>query len=347
MLLFPTRGIIFLRKADSDAKEMIGMVSKILKSATFQDLCTILYGLPLTLTSESEDHISTCLWSSPMGSHQLQGFGIKGSITGKHADLVITDDICNIQDRISRAERNHTRMIYQELQNIKNRDGRIINLGTPWHKDDVFALMPNIHRYDCYMTSLISYEKLEELRKSMTPTLFAANYELKHIATSETIFKTSPRFFSDPIFLQDGISHVDAAYGGADTTCFTCGCWHDDTLYMYGRLWHSHVEDKLDVIISEADKYQCFPIYCESNGDKGFLRKRFLEKDAYAKNYFESENKITKIGSYLRKYWDQILWYEGTDPEYLDQIIDYTEQAEHDDAPDSAACVCRILDRHC
>jgi hypothetical protein len=35
----------------------------------------------------------------------------------------------------------------------------------------------------------------------------------------------------------------------------------------------------------------------------------------------------------------------GTDLAYIDQILDYTEQADHDDAPDSAACVCRILDR--
>lgn len=36
---------------------------------------------------------------------------------------------------------------------------------------------------------------------------------------------------------------------------------------------------------------------------------------------------------------------EGTDKAYIAQIMDYTEQAEHDDAPDSAACICRIFDR--
>ena len=38
-----------------------------------------------------------------MGSPQLLGIGMKASITGKHADTVITDDICNITDRISKA----------------------------------------------------------------------------------------------------------------------------------------------------------------------------------------------------------------------------------------------------
>ena len=39
-----------------------------------------------------------------------------------------------------------------------------------------------------------------------------------------------------------------------------------------------------------------------------------------------------------------IRFLEGTDPEYIDQILDYTVHAEHDDAPDSAACICRVLD---
>ena len=61
--------------------------------------------------------------------------------------------------------------------------------------------------------------------------------------------------------------------------------------------------------------------------------------------YAEKMNKYAKISSFLRKWWKHIVFLEGTDKAYIDQIMDYTEDAEHDDAPDSAACVCRILDR--
>ena len=50
------------------------------------------------------------------------------------------------------------------------------------------------------------------------------------------------------------------------------------------------------------------------------------------RTYAEKENKYIKISTYLRKWWNNILWLEGTDPEYLSQIMDYTEDAEHDDA---------------
>jgi len=346
MILKPKRNIIFLRKTDSDVAEMLGMVSKILRSQVIQDIVLRYWHKALVITGESMNHLSTNLWHSPMGAPQLLGLGIRSSITGKHAWYVITDDICNKDDRESRAERERTKTQYDELQNIRNKGGRIINLGTPWHKDDVFTKMPNIHKFDCYKTGLITKVQLEQLRQSMAPSLFAANYELKHIASSEVIFETPPQFTDDALKLRDGVAHVDAAYGGSDYTAFTCGRrdWDNDIMYLYGKLWHKSVDKVMDQIIEEAKRLMCEPIKCEKNGDKGFLVKEFFRKGAYASGYIEDMNKNTKICTYLRKWWPKIVFLEGTDPEYIDQILDYTEHAEHDDAPDSAACVCRNLE---
>ena len=346
MIFRPTKNIIFLRKTDSDVAEMLGMVGKILRQQVIRDLVTQIYHRTLTITGESANHLSTNLWSSPMGAPQLLGLGIRSSITGKHAWYVITDDICNKDDRESRAERERTKTQYDELQNIRNKGGRIINLGTPWHKEDVFTKMPNIHRYDCYSTGLISREQLERLRQSMAPSLFAANYELKHIASSEVIFETAPRFTDDPSLLRDGVAHVDAAYGGGDYTAFTCGRRDRDNeiIYLYGKIWHRPVDKVIGYIIDEARRLMCEPIKCETNGDKGFLAEEFRKRDVYATGYTEKQNKFVKICTYLKKWWPRIIFLEGTDPEYIDQILDYTAHAEHDDAPDSAACICRILE---
>ena len=346
LVLQPKRNIIFLRKTVNDVSEMLGMVSKILRSGIMNDIVSALYGQDLQITTESMTHLSTNLWTSPMGAPQLLGLGIKSSITGKHAWYVITDDICNKDDRGSRAERERTKRQYDELQNIRNKGGRIINLGTPWHKEDVFSKMPNIHRYDCYTTGLITKEQLEQLRQSMAPSLFAANYELKHIASSEVIFETAPKFTDDPEMLRDGISHIDAAYGGRDYTAFTCGKrdWDEDIIYLYGRLWHKAADKVLDIVADETERLTCLPVHCEVNGDKGFLAQELFRREIYAQTYTEHMNKYIKITTFLRKWWPRIVFLEGTDPEYIDQILDYTENAEHDDAPDSAACICRILD---
>ena len=126
----------------------------------------------------------------------------------------------------------------------------------------------------------------------------------------------------------------------------TCGKrdWKNNIMYLYGRIWHCSVDKVMDPIIQESKRLKCQPIKIEDIGDKGFLVREFLRKGAYASDYHESQNKFLKIVTYLKKWWPSVVFLEGTDREYIDQILDYTEFPEHDDAPDSAACVCRILE---
>jgi hypothetical protein len=335
---------IFFRKTDNDIQEVVNNVTRILVSPVTQQLYMALTGRQLVIIKATTSEITTSSYTAPRGASQLLGIGIGGSVTGKHADKVWTDDIVNLKDRKSHAEREQTKAVYQELQNIRNPGGRIINTGTPWHKEDAFMLMPPPLRYDCYTTGLLSNNKIEQLRNSMSPSLFAANYELRHIAAENALFSTPPKFFNDAEMLRDGIAHIDAAYGGEDYTAFTCGKRVGDKLYMYGRIWGNHVDTVIDKCVAEAERLACGPILCEDNGDKGFLAKEIM-KLYKARTYHEGENKYLKISTFLRKWWTNIVWLEGTDREYINQIMDYTEDAEHDDAPDSAACVCRYYDR--
>ena len=345
MIRYRDRNIIFLRKTDNDVAEVVNAVQRILQQPVMQEVYLALTGAQLQILRSNSTEITTSNYTAPGGAAQLLGIGIGGSLTGKHADIIITDDIINLKDRVSRAERERTKAVYQELQNVKNPGGRIINTGTPWHKDDAFSLMPEPAKYDCYSTGMLTEKQIADLRQSMAPSLFAANYELRHIASETALFEAPPRFTDDPELLRDGIAHIDAAYGGEDWTAFTCGKRRGDTLYLYGRIWHSHVDTVLDAALTEAQRLMCAPVFCEDNGDKGFLAKEILKKGVKPASYHEKENKYMKISSFLRKWWPNIVWLEGTDRDYLAQITDYTEDAEHDDAPDSAACVCRYYDR--
>lgn len=336
---------IFLRKTDTDITEVINTVTRILQHQVTQELYRALTGRQLSIIKSTSSEITTSNYTAPKGAVQLLGIGIGGSLTGKHADRVWTDDIVNLKDRRSRAEREQTKAVYQELQNIKNPGGRIINTGTPWHKEDAFTLMPPPDRYDCYSTGLISEERLETLRRSMSPSLFAANYELRHIAIENALFTTPPRFTDEISVLRDGISHIDAAYGGEDYTAFTCGKRDGNTIYLFGKIWQQHVDSVLEYCIGKAEELMCGRILNEDNGDKGFLAKEIKRKGGRAVTYHESENKYIKISTYLRKWWPNVVFLKGTDSEYINQIMDYTEDAEHDDAPDSASVVCRYYDR--
>lgn len=343
MVLFPNKTIIFLRKTDTDVIEIITQVAKILTSLEFIRLVFALYKTRLKLVKFNTTEIDTNLKTSARGTSQLLGMGIGASLTGKHADIVITDDIVNIKDRTSKAERERTKLQYQELQNVKNRGGRFINTGTPWHKDDAINLMPNVQRFDCYQTGLITKEQLKHLQQSMSPSLFAANYELKHIADEDSLFD-APKYTDKVELIYNGIAHIDAAYGGSDSTAFTIFKEQaDGTIVGYGRRWQKHVDECLVEIFAIHEDLRAGTFHVENNGDKGYLAKDLKKAGKHAKEYHEKANKFIKISSYLRKYWSQIVWLDDTDPEYIDEILDYTENATHDDCPDSAASLTRII----
>ena len=335
-----------MRKTDTDVKEVIKQVAKILKSPQIQVFVQAIYGIQLRLVVESATEISTNLTSDIKGTSQLIGIGMGSSLTGKHFDIIFTDDIVNINDRISKAERERTKTIYQELQNVKNRGGRIFNTGTPWHKDDCFSIMPEAEKYNCYheeIKEIISDEELARLKESMLPSLFSANYELRHIASEDVIFANAKTGADPSLIEQAKYSHIDASYGGEDYTAFTIAKRQDGKIYVFGKMWHKHVDDCLDGIIKYKDGFNGGKIWCEDNGDKGYLAKEIKKKNERAVTYHESMNKFIKITSYLKGEWDNIVFVQGTDEEYIQQILDYNENAEHDDAPDSLASICRLL----
>lgn len=336
LVIKPNDNIILLRKSDGDVKETIVTISKMLKHDMFQAFSKKLRGVPCILIQESVFHIDTNLKESARGNPQLLGLGIRSSITGKHGDIIITDDIVNIDDRISASHRERTKLAYQELQNIKNRGGRIINTGTPWHKDDAFQLMPNLEKASCYDTGLMSKEDIEQVRNSMTPSLFAANYELKHIADENALF-TAPTIDdgSNTEKIYNGVCHIDAAYGGNDYSAFTILKEQENgIMYVYGSLKDKHIDDVLPEFEWKRRQFRAGTLYNETNADKGYLAERITKP---VKTYHESMNKHIKISTYLKENWEKIIFIKDTDSEYINQILDYTENAEHDDAPDSLA----------
>ncbi len=347
IILLPNKRTLFMRKTDNDIKEVIKQVQKILQDPHTLYFVQCIYGVNLKLTVQSATEISTNLTTDIKGTSQLVGMGCGASLTGKHFDYIFTDDIVNVKDRVSKAERDATKLIYQELQNIKNRGGRIFNTGTPWHRDDAFSIMPPAEKWDCYrpeVKQIISDEELADIKSKMLPSLFAANYELRHIASEDVIF-TDPITGGNPAMCEQGLAHVDAAFGGEDYTAFTIMRYYDKKYYVLGKLWRKHVEDCYSNIFDLYNKHLCGKLYTEKNADKGMVARDLKRIGIRAVPYNESMNKHIKISTYLKVIWANVIFVEGTDPEYIEQILDYTEDAEHDDAPDSASVLARLLYR--
>lgn len=336
LLLRPNSQMAFFRKTDADVKEILEQVKKMLRTDATQYLSEALWGASCRITTDNMLEVSTNLSNDPRGGAQLTGMGIGGSLTGKHYDLIFTDDIVNLKDRASRAERERTKDAYREIKNLINRGGKIFNTGTPWHVDDAFLLMPEPERWPWDKTGLMTQEQYDEIAKVTTPSLLAANYQLRHIPSDDVIF-TNPQTGASHELVYNGECHVDAAYHGEDFTAFTAAAVHDGKYYVYGKLWRKHVEDVTPLIMADYQRLMLGRLYTETNADKGYSANAFKGKGARVVPYPETMNKHVKIVTYLKTAWPDVVFVEGTDQAYIDQICDYTEDAEHDDAPDSLA----------
>lgn len=343
-ILYPNKKLLFMRKTDNDVKEVIKQVQKILQDEKTQALVNMIYNCNLMLDVKSATEINTSLSKDIKGTSQLVGIGTGGSLTGKHFDIIFTDDIVNVQDRISKAERERTKLVYQELQNIKNRGGRIINTGTPWHNEDAFSIMPEPMKYDCYhpeVEKIISKEELAEIKEKMVPSLFAANYELRFIPSEKIIF-VNPQTNADNSTVEQGIMHIDSAFYGEDYTAWTIINEHGGKIYCYGQIRRKSVEDCYDEILRDYERFSVSKIYTEDNADKGLVAKELRKQGAKVVTYHENTNKYIKIITQIKAVWSDLYFVEDTGKEYIQQVCDYYEDAEHDDAPDSLASALRV-----
>lgn len=473
IILKPNCSIFFVRKTDDDVKEVVEKVQHLLRKDVFRVLTKVMHGVDLVLEKSTAFAIDTNLnQHKEMVTAQLLGFGLKGSMTGKHCDILILDDICfvagtkiatpfgdkniedlcvgdlvltsigyervvkttnriadvitnvglcgtpnhpvyskvtrnykplaevtadevvrlngkqydcqpfsgkqtvynievenvhnyyangilvhncNTKDRESFAERELTKRVYFELNNnIKKKGGITIVTGTTWHVDDVFSVMPPAEIKTCYETGLLTDEQIQQLKDTMPPDLFAANYELRFVASGDCLF-TTPKYVKESDFvdeqnqityldcLKDSICFVDAGYGGCDYTAFVAMNRIKGTsdYIAFGRCWRKHVNDCIPEIENIMKKHRLGTLRIENNGDKGYLAREFRYRGIRVATYHERMNKYTKISTYLYRLWKNIYWFDNTDNIFMGQILDYTEMADHDDCADIVANACR------
>lgn len=273
----------------------------------------------------------------------IDAMGIGSSLTGLHYTHVHTDDIITLKDRVSQPKRDQVKSNVRELRNIINRGYRVSHTGTPWHKDDGWSLIPNIKDFPVGKVPIKGFmpheinETLRKLKEGTTASLYTANYELKHIANENRFFKDDPKYIKrvDRIPF---IGHLDAKYSGKDTMAYTALGKFNNIIYGYGRIWTSNVVETYDQIADTHNLYKAGSLYTESNKDGTETTKNeMIKRGIPAIGYHESMNKHIKIITFIKRYWHKIYWIDETDPEYLNQIMDYEEGLEPDDAPDSLA----------
>lgn len=354
-LFHPDRRIALLRETWTVACQTQTVIRKHLENPALRHIFHLAHGgYPKALTKNA-GHLLYSFKKTNTKENSLDAYGISQIPTGSHYDEVVMDDVVTINDRVSKAKRDATKMAVQEvLNNILDPGCPARIIGTPWHPEDAYEMkgedgariLPTPMRYDCYSTGILTPEQIERVKSRSTKSMFAANQLLVHMADESRIFK-DPTYGPWELRLDAYavVGQIDAKYHGSDTGAVTVMARRPDgKIQARGWRFTEHVDTMKAEIRTWLMQYRCARVRCERNGDKGYLERDLgvlVGDRMQVEGYDERMNKHIKIASYLLRYWRDIIWDPETDPEYMNQILDYQEGEEPDDAPDSAASLLR------
>jgi hypothetical protein len=274
----------------------------------------------------------------------IEACGLDTGLTGSHYDKFMGDDFITLKDRISKAERVKTIEILREVRANIMEHGMTANwMGTPWHKFDGWSVLPEPEKFDIYTCGILDEKEIKRKKTLTTPSLYAANYELRH-ANDEGALFTDPVYGKWQAAPASIYAQLDAAYDGDHTCALTImGRRKDGKLQGYGAVYPGNVKDWIPFVVRKHKQFKAKMMYNESNPDKGYTATELKKRGLSVHSYPESQNKHIKISTYLYEVWKDIVWDDRTDDEYMEQILDYREKQEPDDAPDSASSLVRAV----
>ncbi|QVL30937.1 hypothetical protein KIH39_19065 [Telmatocola sphagniphila] len=129
----------------------------------------------------------------------VTALGIGAGSTGVRADLLICDDIVDVKSLYSARERRRVESYFREnLMNLLEPQGRLWNLFTPWHQDDLNARLKASSAYAHFRRAIDEdltplwpehwpRERLLQRRREIGTIPFARAYHLKPLVEADTL----------------------------------------------------------------------------------------------------------------------------------------------------------------
>ena len=284
----------------------------------------------------------------------ITAIGLDTSLTGKHYDFAILDDVVTIQDRLYQSEREYTKLIVSEIRaNITKKTGYTAIIGTPYHSDDCLAQIEAegvpMQKFPYQMLPFILPEEIEKARKAQSDALFKCNYELDYKSSEDMLFADPFMGRWDKPHAKEVKAHIDAGFAGEDRSALTIAAkLPDGRINVVGFTSTMHIVDWMPFVFQKLQQYNAHMLYMESNADKGLVLDKFVQHPL-AKSwpiqpmeYRETQNKQIKIATVVKDVWLKLVFAEETEPEYMLGVVDWNENTKtQDDAPDSLASLMR------
>lgn len=226
--------------------------------------------------------------------------GLGGGIEGLRLDLALLDDVIDIESMTSDVERTRAREWYlHTLLERMEPNGTVVNVGTPWHPDDNYAMIEKMQgvqtlKHQAIVTrdgvkqalwpERFDLKRLEEIRATIGELPFAQKYQCDPRAITGNLYKAEwLKYYDDaPEDLVRVVQGWDLAISQkttADfTACITLGV-KPPTWYILDA-WHARVDfpTALMTIEDKAREWRPECIAIESNAYQLSVVQQLLRK---------------------------------------------------------------------
>ena len=294
----------------------------------------------------------------------VTALGIGAASTGSRADLLICDDIVDVRSIRSAAERERVKVFYREnLVNLLEPDGRLWNVFTPWHRDDLNAQLKKNDVYALFRRAVGDdltpvwpakwpRKRLQERRNEIGETSFARAYRLVCVPDDAVPIQADwVQFWSAPAEYDPVILAVDPAVSAKRTADASALVVLGETASheihcLQALAVRVPMPDLVTLIAAMDQQWQPRVILFESNGPfKGIkdLLARHTPFGSKLAEFAQTSDKMTRIQTFSVRVNKGAFKLKGengvVDPaqqELFDEMTTFPV-GEHDDLADAAA----------
>jgi predicted phage terminase large subunit-like protein len=158
-----------------------------------------------------------------------------------------------------------------------------------------------------------------------------------------------PRFEEAPGNIKK-TAYLDPAFGGDDSSALSIGGVdhkdkpEDELVYITGGyLWKGQIDVTYNRVEKLCKQHNVSKVVIEANQAQRIIAYELRRRGLIVDTIDNTANKHLRIVDAVKVNWERIRFSKGVQNDYLRQILDYSELARHDDAPDSLAGLIRAL----
>ena len=344
-LIRPDQTVLICRKTDQGAADTVAEIVAHYEGDVMRYIYKHAFGKSHPLSSSSYNKFQLSTRKKITKERSVESVGVGGSVTGKHFDVILPDDIVTDRDRYYERERERTINFARELRHVVNPGGIIRWNSTLWHRDDaVHTVAPKPRKHEYFPIGTVDIkgvtpEFIETLKMENPPGLYAANYALQLIEDEHPEFgKAIQGELSEEEWRKVKIvAAIDPAYDGTDSTALVIGGRFEGKFFIkYGKIWRRNIADLYHDIVGILEEHGTSLLVVEKNSDKGLSAREFQRLCKFSvKPKDNNANKYQRITTTLKKHWQHIRFGIYVTPEFMAQVCEYGENAKHEDAADA------------